>query len=337
MMITPTLKDASLLTAVATCSLAAFVSTGSPVLYTDPAATNTLIFRDYNSGSDTNVSFGPASQSFSGGVSTWTYSGSAGDPKIIYNDGGGAWDHAAYPWVRARYQHSRTNGGALQVWEQNAAAGQFVAFSPSLALVEATGNPTNPSPSGAGFRMDPFGSALNGDSLSVDYVMIDRYETVGLAEWDKAGDAQGWSTPNNTGIAVSNGVLSGTTNGDSQVTNGTAFDANKYKFIQIRMKASGNSAQLFWANNNGYTGTQVISLGANDGNFHTYLIDFSGESTWTGANMNVRLDPAAGVGTTFEIDYIRASANALVPEPSSLALLGLGACMLANRRRRRSV
>ena len=100
------------------------------------------------------------------------------------------------------------------------------------------------------------------------------------------------------------------------------------------MKGSASGAQLFWGNNNAYSGTRSIALGDNDGEFHTYIIDFTSETTWTGSDMNVRLDAVSSGGPTFEIDYIRASTNALVPEPGSLALLGLGGLMLVKRRQR---
>lgn len=335
---THTCKNIMLPMAVAAGSLVALSTPASPVLYTDPAVTNTVVFRDYNGSPDSGISYSPGgasspSQNITGGVSTWTYSGNVSDPKILYNDGGGTWDHASYPWVRARFQQSRTTGGFAQIWEQNAGGGQAIVLGPSGTLVESTGNPTNPAPNGNGLRIDPFTSSQNNDVFTLDYVMLDSSETLGLGEWDKAGDVQGWSTPNNTGITVSNSVLSGTTDGDSQVTQGPGFDANKFKFLEIRMKASGGSAQVFWGTNNGYAGTRSLILGAGDGNFHTYLIDFTGESSWSGANMNVRLDPAGGGGIDFEIDYIRVSTNASVPEPSSLALLGLGGLLVARRRR----
>ena len=70
----PAHKNALLSLAVASCSLAAFSAVAAPALYTDPAVTNTVVFRDYNGSSDTNVNYSVVTpvQNVSGGVSTWT-------------------------------------------------------------------------------------------------------------------------------------------------------------------------------------------------------------------------------------------------------------------------
>ena len=87
------------------------------VVYTDVGVANTLTFRDYNGVADTNVSYGgpTPSQSVSGGVSTWTYAAGGGDPKVIYNDGGGTHDLVTYPWVRMRYEQNRSNNA--NIWK----------------------------------------------------------------------------------------------------------------------------------------------------------------------------------------------------------------------------
>ena len=110
------LAKAVLVTSVATLS----VVTAAPVVTVDQAAVNTVTFRDYAAGPDSGITYGwqtatPAqgpSQNISGGTSTWTYPGTVSDPRIQYDDGLGAWDHAAYPWSRLRFRQSRTTIGA---------------------------------------------------------------------------------------------------------------------------------------------------------------------------------------------------------------------------------
>jgi len=285
-------------------------------IYTDSGATNTLVFRDYNGTSDANVSYAPPatppSQSVANGTSTWTYADIVNDPKIIYNDGAGAWDYAAYPWVRARFKQSRMDKNVPVIWENPAQGGEGVTLSPaSTTFREGTGDPdstvTPPiTPDGTGYRIDGFNDVEVGDWFTLDYVLVDAFETLGFGEWDAVGDVQDWVTPNITGLTMTNSTIAGTGNGDAQVRfNTQQFDADVYKYVELRMKGSGSTAHLFWALGGAYVGTQRADFGANDGQWHTYLLDFTREATWTGANMRLRVDPVAGVGPTFEIDYVR--------------------------------
>jgi len=280
-------------------------------VHKDVSATNTLVFRDYNGTSDANVSYSPPatppSQSLANGTSTWTYAAVVADAKIIYNDGAGTWVHAAYPWARFRFMQNRTTGGDAQYWENPARGGEGSNLGTAAALTEATRDVPNPNPDGTGYRIDPiWNNTQTGDWFTLDYVLTDTFETLGFGEWDTVGDVQGWATPNITGVTVTNSTIAGTGNGDAQVHCGTQqFDADAYKFVEIRMKGSGTTPQLFWALGGGYVGSQVVGLGANDGQWHTYLLDFTQEATWTGANMRLRIDPVSGGGPTFEVDYIR--------------------------------
>lgn len=304
------------LTAVLFVTLAGVATTrAAPVVTVDPVSTNTLIFRDYNGTSDSGVSYNPApapSQSLANGTSAWSYAAAVGDPKIIYNDGAGAWDHAVFPWARFRFQQSRTTGGAVQYWENPARGGEGSSLGTAAALTEVSRDTPNPAPDGTGFRIDPFAGTQIGDAFWLDYVLLDTFETLGFAEWDAVGDPQGWTTPNVSGVTVTNSAISGTAaTGDAQVTSGTQqFDADVYNYVEIRMKGSAGPIQLFWALNGAYTGGQAVGLGVNDGQWHTYVLDFTQEGTWTGTNMRLRLDPNNDVGQTFEIDYIRIRKNA---------------------------
>ncbi len=308
---------------------------------------NTTIFRDYNGTSDANVAYnpGPASnyptQNVSGGVSQWTYGAAVGDPKIIYNDGAGTYDFNAFPFVRMRYQQSRP-GGTIGVWENPAQGGEATTLAQSTVFVESHGDPNStlnpPDFNGSGYRIDPFGSSLVGDVFTADYVMIDRFETIGLGEWDADGDLGGWTTPNITGVSVAGSLLSGTGNGDARLEYGLAFNADKYKFLEIRMQTDSsdpNESQLFWALGGAFNQPQSIRFNVGDGQMHTYLLDFTNEPTWAGSNMRIRLDPVSGTDN-FAVDFIRLRVDAVVPEPSSLALaaVGLLGLILSSRRRR---
>ena len=319
----------------------------APVVTVDMVANNTLIFRDYNGTSDWNISYNVApTQNVSGSVSTWTYGSAGGDPQIRYADGAGFWDHATYPWVRTRHQRSRTTGGNVVVWEQPAQGGEGVGLPASTTFVEGTGDPNSTVnaplvPNGHGYRVDPVDAAAAGDVFTMDYVLMDRHETLGLGEWDKVGDIGSWNPVNIGNVSVSNSIIAGTAvnNGDAQLNLTTGFDGDKFGFVEIRMKYTGAVAQLFWRQDGeGYSGSRVAGLSGGSGEWHTYLLDFTDEATWANT-MFVRLDPTGQVGSTFEVDYIRARTNAdMIPEPATMALLGLAVCGLGGyvRKRKRS-
>lgn len=165
-------------------------------------------------------------------------------------------------------------------------------------------------------------------------------------------------------------VLAGSSNGnDPQIRSDFGFGIDKTTVTQFQLRLRVdkdddgvfNSAldvddlangdfDLFWGS------TQYVNPGAGnvgDTNFNlgnaTTLVEQSDGwhlATWdivggltAGANPtieSVRIDPAngpAGNGNSFEIDYL--SISTAVPEPSSMALLGLGMAGIAFRRRRR--
>jgi len=97
------------------------------------------------------------------------------------------------------------------------------------------------------------------------------------------------------------------------------------------------------------TGTLLIfngnNLGAPDtvgaadaGGFQLLTWDISGVASTTSGN--IRLDFFGGPGTTGapnnvgELEFIRVSDNSVIPEPASLALIGVGGLTLMGRRRK---
>ena len=307
---------------------------------------DTIVFRDYNGGTDQNVSYNPGgasspTQAIAGGVSAWTYGVAVSDPKIIYNDGNGTWDHASYPWVRMRYSQSRGGAGSVYVWENPAQGCEGVAFGQSTALTEGHGNPDSTvasptTPNGSGYRIDGVGAAVANDVFAADYVLMDRFETLGLGEWDAAGDLNGWTVANAAGVNVANGVLSGTSTGDTMMNSTTLINTDLYTFIEIGLSTASTTpteTQLFWGPNGAFAEARSVKFSGTAGELITYVLNMSGEPTWTGTNMRIRLDPVQG-DEAFAVDYIRLRTATSVPEPATMSLLVLGGLGLLARRRR---
>ncbi len=143
------------------------------------------------------------------------------------------------------------------------------------------------------------------------------------ATYDEFNDGVvAWSANNITSLAESGGVMSGTQNGtDPFVSRTSAPNAAKIEgldntYVHLRMKVPStmsNSASLFWDDTNGFVGGQSAGFTTtNDGAFHDYVINLSGNTGWTGlTSINaLRVDPTNGPGTgQFQLDYVRISSS----------------------------
>lgn len=287
--------------------------------------------------------------SIGGGVANYTYAANTGpEGTITYNPLATTFNPATYHSVRVRMSVNRDDGAATtatQVYPTpiSAATGHIDASIPSgSTLVERSFDLTTTSnPNGNGLRLDAFNYTNDGtaDSTAVDYIMADMGRTIGY-EFGHDGDLNS-TTAKNASLSVANGLLSGTdTSGDSQIYmigNGApnpTISADIYKYVEIRMKGTaGDRIDFFWSTPTRGSVTPKVDVdAAADGNWHTYLLDFSDEVDWTG-NLNfARLDPVASNGATFDVDSVRFMET--IPEPATLGMVALlGGGMLWIRRR----
>jgi autotransporter-associated beta strand protein len=300
-----------------------FRAVRAAVLIGDPAGVRTIVVDDFNDGSFTPYSVVPGGSiafTESGGTVNGTIAANTGDPNFRIPSGSMSLDAVRYPYYRMR-----ENGdfeGNLQVFYSGPGAGESEPRSFTFGSIGATNgyverrnsfNLTNLSPASTvtRLRFDPTGSTgATAANFNYDYVIVDRYQTMGLGEFDRGNDLQGWTAGNTIGPTVAGSVLSGTadSSNDPMVYSYAAgIDANQYKFIEIRMRRdTGTGAEMFWGAS-GFDGGRRVDLSAvgGDGQYHVYWIDMRNEATWTGTINALRLDPATTAGKTFDIDYIR--------------------------------
>ncbi|MFW2479242.1 MAG: hypothetical protein ACN4GF_03825 [Lentimonas sp.] len=132
-------------------------------------------------------------------------------------------------------------------------------------------------------------------------------------EFATDGDSDGWNTTNISGVTITGGTLSATTDSnDPQLSqSGLLFDGSLDQ-VTVNMRSSVDGAvQLFWIRDGvtGFAGSRSVTANYTGGNsFQNVTFDLSGEGEWIGRQITaLRIDPVNGVGTagaTFEIDSI---------------------------------
>ncbi len=115
---------------------------------------------------------------------------------------------------------------------------------------------------------------------------------------------------------VRNGKFTGTCGKKSYIRlalddDRTFIDADRYKQVRIRLKSSDSgTGRLYWWTDAG--GPYHKDFEVNDGT-HTYELDLTPESNWTGRVTGLVLNPVNTKGTTCSIDYVAFSPLLLSP------------------------
>ena len=293
----------------------------------------TRIMDDFNDGVDTSTGYSNASAGGeAAGVVSVVVAENVPDPQVQFPNSGDPFDIAVYPFFRLASRS--TFGGAGQVFPLPPSGVTVVGFQAGANFSEAqlTFITDPPGADGTGLRVDPVptGGAAP-DTFEYDYVMLDKFQTIGLAEYDRDAGAEGFDIIGNghiTNVQVSaaSSSLSATTNGNDPIMQrtGLSVDASIYTVLEIRAAfdpLSNSRFEVFWGTdvNPGPAGGQSLVITdqlIRDGEMHTYRCQMSDDTRWANTLQVLRVDPLADAdseaGRTFEIDYVRLIAAAPV-------------------------
>jgi hypothetical protein len=305
-------------------------------------ANSSLVLEDFSGAVDpaTGRSADVTLGSISGGAATYNYAANhAGEGFVTFNPTATTFDPTVYKYMRTRLAIDRDDGSAtttLQVFPTPVVGGNFkgVVVDTGTTLSETTVDLSGLTVNGNGLRLDTFNYSndATADAAVLDYLIVDRYRTLGI-EFDLDGDLNG-AAEKNSSVSVSAGALLGTSTSTDPQLNITSLgvDADIYKYAEIRMKADSGVAGLFWDTAAQDGGATFISFGANDGEYHTYVVDLTDEAGWTGDASFLRLDVTNADNVDYEVDYVRFMET--IPEPATLGLFALtGSAILLIRRR----
>jgi len=305
----------------------------------------TVVLENFSGGSDPASTMNRVTfDSASGGAATYHYAAGEGPEGTITYDTPD-YNPALYNSMRIRMSVNRDSSPTAPVQVFPYPIGPAGSVTETVAsgttLRETTFDLGGTSASGNGLRIDPFNYTNDGtqDQFAIDYIMMDQGRTIGW-EFDRDADFQNTTRNNMSTSAVLGGTLSGTaSSGDSQVwllgngATGPDISGDIYKYVEIRMKGdAGDRVDLFWNTAERGSLTPKVDVEATaDGEWHTYMLDFSDEADWAGNLTAFRLDPTASENAMFELDYVRFMET--IPEPATLGLLAvMGAGMLFIRR-----
>ena len=301
-------------------------------LVVDPPPVSTVL-EDFNDGVDTTAAYANASSAGeAGGVVSVAVAAGASDPQFQVPAPGDPFDIAMHPFLRLSSRG--TVGVAAQVFPLPASGVTVLGFNTGTNFAESsmTFVIDPPGASGNGLRIDPVptGGAADG-TFDFDYIILDQFETVGLAEYDHDGALDSWTIAGNGHVinseaSAATSTLSATTAGiDPQIQRaGLAVDASIYTVLEIRAAfdpLSTSRLEVFWGTdvNPGPAGGQSLQVTdqlIRDGELHTYRFQMSDDTRWSNTLNLLRIDPLAdadaAAGRDFAIDYVRLIAGAPV-------------------------
>ncbi len=298
----------------------------------DPPPASRLL-DGFNDGIETTLGFSNSSRAGeTGGAVSVLVPGGAADPQFQVPTPNGAFDAARHPHFRIRSKG--TVGGGSQVFPLPPAGATVVPFNVGTGYAEAalTFVTDPPGVNGSGLRIDPLGGGGAADAtFSYDYIILDKYPTLGVAEFDLDGDLEGFGIAGNGGIVgasvtATTSSFAGTTAGVDPILQRAGLNADTGVFDVLEVRAafdpdSTSRFEIFWGTsiNPGPAGGQSIVVTdalIRDGEFHTYRFQMSDDARWSGTLNLLRIDPLAdadaAAGRSFAIDSVRLIAGAPV-------------------------
>jgi len=159
-------------------------------------------------------------------------------------------------------------------------------------------------------RLDP---TQNGEGLfEIDKLhFITSTEQEEIWNFGVEGNFEGWSVNEVTSGNVQDGALVLDVNGqaDPSIVNySSTIDTTIYKklLLTYRNATDSTTSEFYWSSlDECWTSDKKKKFDTvNDGDWHTVIIDLSGEDTWVDTVKNLRIDPVANTTGTFEIDKI---------------------------------
>jgi PEP-CTERM motif len=178
-------------------------------------------------------------------------------------------------------------------------------------------------------------SAFAANSYAVNILFNEGFETGALAPWSNSTDFCGGCTWSVSAALPHTGVYSATVDGNrllEQVFAPTPVALISEASLWLRMPGVGIAAVYFGYSDSSYT-ENIVNPTADWTKFDVTALLDAGKSLvsfgvygCSGCN-----DPS----TTFADDFVVDSSAAPVPEPGTALLMGVGASVLAARRRRR--
>jgi hypothetical protein len=129
-------------------------------------------------------------------------------------------------------------------------------------------------------------------------------------EFDQPNDLRGWSGTMIDGLAVTGGLLTGSSIGNDPILNAPpiSVDAEQYRRLVVRMKADRDTvAQVFWGTaTSGHSERASVRVPVpGDGELHDLVFHLDANRNWRGEVVSLRFDPACHADVAFAIQSLR--------------------------------